>query len=91
MATFTITIPDGIVQDVVEAFCVQYKRPELIADPENPGEEIPNPVSKVTFAKSVVRSFVREVYTAVQIKTIEATRLQIIETANTATDAVTVD
>ena len=89
MATFTINIPDGVAPEVVEAFCIQYGRPETVDGPE--GEQIPNPISKVTFAKNIVRSFVREVYVGSKVKALDATRQQIIETSNAETDAVTVD
>ena len=89
MATFTITIPDEKVSAVVDAFCVQYRRPETVQDEET-DNSIPNPISKTTFAKNILRSFVREVYVGAQVKTIEETRAQIIETATAETDAISV-
>lgn len=87
--TFTITIPDDKVSAVVNAFATQYRYQVNIDDGE--GGTIPNPVSKAQFAKNIIRSFVREVYVGAQIKAIEATRLQIIEDANTATDGISVE
>ena len=90
MASFTITVPDGKVQAVIDAFAKQYNYQETIPHPNDPNEQIPNPVSKGQFAKNILLSFVKEVYIVAQVKDLEATRQATITTAKAAVDDVTV-
>jgi len=90
MASFTITIPDGKVQAVIDAFAKQYNYQETIPDPNDPNKQIPNPVNKGQFAKNILLSFIKEVYIAAQVKDLEVTRQATIATAKANVDDVTV-
>ncbi len=65
-ATMTITIPNEVVGDVIEAFATEFQYPTSVPDPICTGEEdceyISNPMSKATFAKQEIRRFIREIY-----------------------------
>ena len=91
MAQFTISIPDDKVALVKNSFAIQYNRPDEIDDPDNPDVMIPNPVSKVQFAKNIIRSFIREVVRAAQVRTIEVQRQQIIVDADANTELIEVN
>jgi len=97
MATFTITIPDDKVQDVLDAFANQYNYQEQVPnpdyDPDVPASEetVPNPISKASFAKGTVRAFVKNVYIAYKATEIDEQRAEAIETANSDIDTVTVE
>lgn len=89
MAQFTIDIPQEKVTDLVDAFAIQYKYQESVEDPSNPDEMIPNPISKVQFAKDTIKAFVKETYVAGKLKAIETTRQEMVE--NAAADIEGVD
>lgn len=61
MAVISITIPDEIAQRVIGAFCDKYGYKDQIPDPNNPGQWIPNPVTKAQFAKDCLKQFVKAV------------------------------
>ena len=90
MVDFTITIPNDKVDSVVDAFAVQYKYQDTITAPENAGEQIANPISKVLFAKNILKTFVKEVYVAAQVKELEVNRKAIIESATADVSGVEV-
>lgn len=81
MAQFTITIPDGKVADLLEAFATLYPIPTT--EPEE-GEEEGDPLyTKVAWAKMQVRKYIREVYTAWKAKeAAEDARLAAISAAD---------
>ena len=60
MASYTITIPDNIVSRVIDGIAYQHKYQDEIDDPSTPGEVIPNPESKVAFAKRMNKRWIRE-------------------------------
>ena len=82
MAQFTIVVPDDKVNGLVNAFAKQYSYQDKISDPET-GELIDNPMSKASFAKNIIKQFVKEVYVAAQVKELEATRVATVQQANT--------
>lgn len=86
-ASFTLTVPNNVVGDVVQAFCTLYGYQETITDE---GVEIPNPESKANFAKRMIRTYVKEVYKAYKVQELEAQRQQIIRDAETAVGGVDV-
>ena len=83
-ATITITIPDNKAVAIIDSFATQYGYQETID-----GE--PNPVSKKDFTLNILKSFIKEVHTAAQLKAIEATRKQIITDSLADTDGITVE
>ena len=87
MATFTINIPNDKITALLDAFAMQYNYQEQIET--ETGEMVPNPVSKAQFAKNIVTSFIKEVYIAGQVKSLEEQRIAAINTAKT--DIATVE
>ena len=59
-ASFTITIPDNKVAEVIEAFAIMFGYPEIVEDVN--GDDIPNPQSKAEFAKEKIREMIKETY-----------------------------
>jgi hypothetical protein len=84
----TITIPDDKVTAVVDAFATQYKYQEMIFDDQ--GVETPNPISKASFARGVIRQFIKDVYIAGVASDIDSTRVDALATAETDIDGVSV-
>ncbi len=69
MASITITIPDPVVSDVLDAYAAKYARPDQIIDPAwidpedgSPPDMIANPESKVAFAKRMIAQEIKKVY-----------------------------
>lgn len=60
MATFTVTIPNGIVEDLVDAMALGTGWTETIINDE--GEEIPNPETKAQWAKRILRDWIKRHY-----------------------------
>lgn len=80
MATMTLTVPDPIVQDVVDAFADAYGYQAEIDDGE--GNQIPNPETDIQFAKRMIREYVKNVYKGHQAKLFEAGRQAVLDTAD---------
>lgn len=57
MATFSLDIPDDVVSRVVDALAGNYNYRAQIPNPDNPGEMIDNPQSKVDFGMDQIRAF----------------------------------
>ncbi len=75
----TFTISDAVAQRVVDAFAVQYNRPELVPDPANPGQYIPNPETKAAFARRLTKEYIKGVVKAAEAsQAAEAARLAAI-------------
>lgn len=73
MASFTLTVPDALVPDLLDAFADMYGY-----DAETDG-------TKANFAKSKIRDYVKEVYKAHQATiSAEAARQSAISAADTA-------
>lgn len=86
MAKMTLTIPDEIVQDVVDAFCGSYKyQPEVEGEEKVDGETVMilNPESKVAFSKRMIREYVKAIYTSYQANQYEAGRQAVVDAAET--------
>ena len=60
MADLTFTIPDEYLGDVIEAMAFNYGYQDNVID-EN-GSIIPNPQTKVQFAKTTIRNIIRNAY-----------------------------
>ena len=58
-ASYTITIPDNIFTDVINAIAYQHGYKDIVPDLDNPAGSIPNPESKLTFAKRMNRRWIR--------------------------------
>ncbi|HEY0098387.1 MAG TPA: hypothetical protein VGB76_05475 [Pyrinomonadaceae bacterium] len=56
--TLKITLPAAQSARLLNAFTKQYGWTAQIPDPANPGQAVPNPVSKRDFAEAVLESFV---------------------------------
>lgn len=56
--TLKITFPAAQSNRLLNAFVKQYGYTAQVPDPANPGQTIPNPVSKRDFAEQVLESFV---------------------------------
>lgn len=60
MATFTVTIPNAILDDLIDAMALGTGWTETIIDDE--GEEIPNPETKAQWAKRILREWIKRHY-----------------------------
>ena len=66
MAVFSLEIADEDVQRVLDAVCANYRRVEMVANPdwiegvEGLPEEIENPETKAQFTNRMVRRFLSE-------------------------------
>jgi hypothetical protein len=66
MAVFSLEIADEDVQRVLDAICANYRRVEMVANPdwiegdEGSPEEIENPETKGEFTHRMVRRFLSE-------------------------------
>ena len=54
----TITVNDGTIAMIESSFATAYKWPAEIDDPDNPGETILNPETKMDLVFSKVREFI---------------------------------
>ena len=57
MAELKVTIPNDKLQDVIDAFCFNYKYQDII-------DELPNPQTKAQFAKAKLIEFVKDNFKA---------------------------
>ncbi len=89
MTQITIEIPEDKIQAVIDAFASNYNYPEQIKD-EN-GVMIPNPTTKAQFARNIIKSFIKEVYVANQVKSIDEQKKVAINTANQEIDVINVN
>jgi len=89
MASFTLTVPNAVVPDLLQAFADMYGYQDTIADAQ--GSTIPNPVTKAAFAKEKIREYVRDVYKAGKLKALTTARTTIINDADTTTGPITVE
>ena len=87
-ASFTLTVPNDVVGDVVQAFCTLYGYQETITDAE--GVEVPNPETKAAFAKRMIRTYVKEVYKAYKVQQFETGRQRVITDAESDVGGVDV-
>lgn len=79
MATFTLTVPDALVPDMLDAFAALY------------GYDAATDGTRANFAKGKIRDYVKEVYTAHQATIgAEAARQSAISAADTTTADVDV-
>lgn len=54
MAQITFTVPDAVATRIIQSTCYVNGYQDNVPDPQNPGQFIPNPVSKVAFLKSII-------------------------------------
>lgn len=78
MANFTITIPDEKATAVIDAFCDKYGWTEN------------SPLSKVQFAKQMIRDFVRDIYIGQTKINFDSKRKQLAQEAETYMEDVTI-
>jgi hypothetical protein len=64
MGSITLSWDAQYDQRIVDGIAYQHGYQDEIEDPENPGQMIPNPVTKVQFAKQMARHWVRECFKA---------------------------
>lgn len=69
MAQIKLNIPDDRLQGVINAFCEQYRYKNMVPDGGPDGVLIPNPQTKVQFAKAKIAEYIREVYVASKANT----------------------
>ena len=60
MASFTVKIPNGILEDLIDAMSLGTGWTETIIDDE--GEEIPNPETKEQWAKRTLEDWIKNHY-----------------------------
>ena len=53
---------------MLDSFCEQYSYQEMVGDPEDEGETIPNPISKKDFANEKIEKFVVDTVNAARLK-----------------------
>jgi len=87
-ASMTITVPDSVVQDVIQAFCTNYNYQETIQGSD--GQDIPNPESKAAFTRRAIREYVKNVYFKYKVDQLEAIRKQTLKDAEEAVSGVDV-
>lgn len=66
MVNITITIPDELIDNLIEAFCYWYNYQEIIHDVDL--GDIPNPETKAQFTKRMVKEYVRDIYRRAKLK-----------------------
>jgi len=90
-ASYTVTIPNNILTDVIDAIAYQHGYLDNVVDPDNPSQTIPNPESKIAFAKRMNRRWIRlNVKAWEQEQAGNAAREQAIKDANTKTETIEV-
>ena len=90
-ASYTITIPDNIFTDVINAIAYQHGYKDVVSDLDNPGDSIPNPESKLTFTKRMNRRWIRLNVEAWETsQSIKSAREQAILNAKTKTETIRV-
>lgn len=81
----TITVPDVIVADVVNAFCTNFGYQATIGDPP-----VPNPQTKGQFAKAQLVRYIRDIYRSYKLSTFQTGQATVIQQSDTATTGITV-
>jgi len=91
MATYTVTIPSNILTRVIDGIAYQHKYHDNIPDPNDPSNTIPNPESKIDFAKRMNRDWIRTNVRAWEAnEAADDARETAISDADVATDPLTV-
>jgi hypothetical protein len=78
--SLTLTVPDAIKTDVINAFAYAYKYQDTIN-----GQ--PNPQTKAQFAKEIIKQFIREVYKKYKVET-QLNQDTLIQQADTASTGI---
>ena len=78
--SLTLTVPDAIKGDVINAFAYTYKYQDTI-------DGQPNPQTKAQFAKEIIKQFIREVYKKYKVDT-QLNQQTLIDQADTASTGV---
>ena len=73
MAQIIFTVPDGSQARALNATVYLNGYTDTIPNPQNPGQTIPNPVSKLQFFKSVIINQIKENIKAYESKEVIAT------------------
>ena len=83
MAELTITVPDALVQRVLDGVCGQCGYQSIIYDQATQAD-IPNPESKVNFSTRMIREYVKSNVLAWEAKSAaEVARQAAIDSVNT--------
>lgn len=69
MAQFTFSIPDNQVNRIIDSLAVLTSWTPTIPDPNNPSQEIPNPISKNQNAKNTIMNFMKDSVREVELGT----------------------
>lgn len=87
--TFTITVSDanGKAAAILDAFVKQHGWTATIPDPANPGQTIPNPVTRAQHGKSIIQLFIKESAKAYRANQ-EAEKARATEAATAETETV---
>jgi hypothetical protein len=88
-ASMTITVPDEVAPQVINAFATLYNYQATIDTDEN-GDDIPNPESKAAFTRRMIREYVKNVYKAYKVAELEAQRQQVVSDAENDVSGVDV-
>jgi len=81
-ADMCVTVPSGVAQEVVDAFANVYHYQDQIDD--GTGNMMPNPQSKAQFAKAKLVQFVKDVFVANRMASIETEKEQVLNDAKAA-------
>lgn len=85
---YTITIPSNCVDDLVNGICYDFGYQENVPDSE--GGTIPNPESKNDFAKRIHKEWLRQKYIDERVRSNDAVRATLVNTATTEAEDITV-
>lgn len=91
MATIDLsyTVPDEKAADILDSVTNYLNYQENVTDPENPGEQIPNPQTRKSYLDARVLNYLKECYRAEKSKAGEVARLAAVEEANEVEMTVT--
>jgi len=86
LMTIEGTVEQGLL--IRDALCANHNYLEMIADPNNIGEEIPNPESKTDFAKRMLLAFLKRQVKIYRENEVKATLAAAVEQAEAEADGI---
>jgi hypothetical protein len=89
MAIYTFEVPDEFSTTLGDAFAAAYGWPETVTNEQ--GEQVPNPETKLTFARRKVVEFVKEICRAHGEKQIDLAVESQKAAARAAIEAVSIE
>lgn len=66
MYIWTITLEDEVAIRIRNAYCKKYNYQDMIPNPEDPDELIPNPETKVNFTKRHIKRQIKDIVREVE-------------------------